>query len=138
MGKFTLENFDSFFNDYKKTNNLAPEALLASNHFLAVLNEFLDLDDDLNEELITNKTSISWYSYTNMSASGDCIRAVSKYYNEPEFSNVSINMNVEEAENYNTSEGVCFGKVLLILSFNTSYLAKHVSNCLSFFRCSCW
>jgi hypothetical protein len=125
LGKFALENFDNFFNDYKKTNNLAPEALLALDHFLTVLNEYLDLDDDLNEVLIANNTIISWYSYTNMSASEDCIRAVSKYYNEPEFSNVSINMNVKESEDYNTSEGTCFGKVLLIPSFNTLCLAKY-------------
>ena len=47
-----------------------------------------------------------------MAASRDSIRAVSKYYNEPEFSNVSINMNMEkEADDYNTDEGTCFGKV---------------------------
>lgn len=85
------------------------------------MSEFFDLDDNLNEELITNNTIISWYSYTNMAASGDCIRAVSKYYNEPEFSNVSINMSIEEAEDYNTNEGTCFGKVI-----NKYYLFHHL------------
>jgi hypothetical protein len=103
-----LENFDEFFDIYKEKNSLASEALLALSCFLTALNDFFDLDDDLNEELITNNTIISWYSYTNMTASGDCIRAVSKYYNESEFSNVSINMNVEEANNYNTNEGTWY------------------------------
>jgi hypothetical protein len=49
---------------------------------------------------------------------GDCIGVVSKYYNEPEFSNVSINMNVEETDNYNTDDGTCFGKVLFIQLFH--------------------
>ncbi|POG61929.1 hypothetical protein GLOIN_2v1785978 [Rhizophagus irregularis DAOM 181602=DAOM 197198] len=84
--KFALENFDEFFDIYKEKNSLASEALLALSCFLTALNDFFDLDDDLNEELITNNTIISWYSYTNMTASEDCIRAVSKYYNESEFS----------------------------------------------------
>lgn len=121
MGKFALENFDKFFDSYKEKNSLASDALLALSQFLIVLNEFFDLDDDLNEEMIINNTIISWYSYTNMAASGDCVRAVSKYYNEPEFSNVSINMNVEEAEDYNTNEGTCFGKVLFVLLLNILY-----------------
>jgi hypothetical protein len=110
-----LENFNKFFDNYKETNNLAPEALLALDHFLTTLNDFFDLDDELTEELIANSnTSISWYNYTNLAASGDCIRAVSKYYNESKFSNVSINMNVEEADDYNTDDETCFGKVLSI------------------------
>ncbi|CAB4415994.1 unnamed protein product [Rhizophagus irregularis] len=116
LGKFALENFDEFFDSYKEKNSLASDALLALSQFLIVLNEFFDLDDDLTEEMIINNTIISWYSYTNMAASGDCVRAVSKYYNEPEFSNVSINMNVEEAEDYNTNEGTCFGKVLMLVN----------------------
>jgi len=32
-------------------------------------------------------------------------------------------MNIEEAEDYNTNEGVCFGKVLFILLFS---LINHV------------
>jgi hypothetical protein len=80
------------------------------------LNEFFDIvNDDLNEELIANNTIITWYSYTKMAASGDYIRAISKYYNEPEFSNISINMNVEEAGNYNTNKGTCYGKVIGII-----------------------
>jgi hypothetical protein len=114
LGKFGLENFDGFFDKYKEKNNLAAEALLALEHFLTTLNAFFDLVDDLHEETIINNTSISWYSYTNVAASGDYIRAVSKYYNEPEFSNVSINMSVDEADDYNMDKGTCFGKVFIL------------------------
>ena len=114
LGKFGLENFDGFFDKYKEKNNLAAEALLALEHFLTTLNAFFDLVDDLHEETIINNTSISWYSYTNVAASGDYIRAVSKYYNEPEFSNVSINMNVDKADDYNMDKGTCFGKVFIL------------------------
>ena len=33
------------------------------------------------------------------------------YYNEPSFSNVSINMSEDETEEYNTDADACFGKV---------------------------
>ena len=119
-----MENFDEFFNDeYKEKHSLAAEALLALEHFLTTLNNFFDLIDDLNEEIIVNNTSISWYSYTN-AASGDYIRAVSKYYNEAEFSNISINMNAEEANDYNTDEGNCYGKVSIVTA-SSSLLKKN-------------
>lgn len=113
MGTFSLLMFDNFFTAYKATNTLAQEALMALDHFLPALSEFFDLCDDLNQDMVDN-TSISWYSYTNMVASGDYIRAKSKYYNQPEFSNVSINMNEEEVDDYITDEGLCFAKVNII------------------------
>jgi hypothetical protein len=96
LDKFSLENADEFFDIYKLNNTLAQEALTAIDQFLPALNEFFDLFNNLNEETVTQKTEISWYSYTNLDASGDYIRAKSLYYNEPSFSDVSINMRVEE------------------------------------------
>jgi hypothetical protein len=110
LGTFFLKDFDTFFDNYKSENILANEALLALEHFIPTLNEFFDLCDGLSEEMV-RKTKISWYGYTNISSSGDYIRAKSIYYNEPSFSNVSINMSEEESEDYNTYEGACFGKV---------------------------
>ena len=114
MGTFSLSMFDEFFAAYKATNTLAPDALMALDHFLPALNEFFDLCDDLNQDMVTNNTKINWYSYTNMVASGDYIQAKSRYYNQPEFSNVSIKMSEEELDDYNTDEGTCFEKVRTI------------------------
>jgi hypothetical protein len=108
LGNFLLKDFDEFFNNYKQNNILANEALMALDHFLPTLNEFFDLCEDLTN---AENTKIRWYSYTSISPSKDYIRAKSKYYNEPSFSDVSINMSEEESEYYNTDEGVCFGKV---------------------------
>ena len=116
LGIFLLKDFDTFFNNYKSENTLANEALLALDNFISTLNEFFDLCDGLTEEMV-GKTEISWYSYTNISSSGDYIRAKSMYYNEPSFSDVSINMSEEESEDYNTYEGACFGKVLYLTKF---------------------
>lgn len=111
LGKFTLAMFDEFFDAFKMTNSMAPEALLALEHFVPALNEFFELCDNLTDDMIMDHVKVYWYSYTNMVASGDYIRAKSKHYYEPEFSNVSVNMNEEESENYNTDDGACFGKV---------------------------
>jgi hypothetical protein len=116
LGTFFLQDFDSFFDNYKSKNILANEALLALEHFIPTLNEFFDLYDGLTEEMAKD-TKINWYSYTNISSSGDYIRAKSKYYDRPSFSDVSINMSEEESEEYNTHEGACFGKVFYLTNF---------------------
>ena len=108
--KFSLENTDEFFEHYKLNNVLAQEALTAMDCFLTALNEFFDLDDDLTEEMVKGNTEISWYSYANVESSRNFIRAKSLYYNEPSFSDVSINMSSEE-DDYNTDKGACYGKI---------------------------
>ncbi|CAH1765580.1 1081_t:CDS:2 [Entrophospora sp. SA101] len=72
-GNFTLSTFDSFINIYKTSHHLASEAEKA----------FDVLIDSLNEGT-------------------DIVRAKSKYYNAPAFSDIAINMNEEEAKEYNT------------------------------------
>jgi hypothetical protein len=111
LGKFSLENVDEFFDGYKLNNTLAQEALTAIDQFLPALNEFFDLFDNLTEEMVTQNTKISWYSCANLESSGDYIRAKSLYYNEPSFSDMSINMSVEEIKDYRTDDGTYFGKV---------------------------
>ena len=115
LGKFSLENSEEFFNNYKVNNTLAQEALTALDQFIISLNEFFDLCEDLSEEMLMGNTEVSWYGYANVESSGDYIRAKSMYYNEPSFSDVSINMSGEEIEDYNTDMGACFGKVYVYL-----------------------
>ena len=131
LGRFGLENFDGFFDKYKEKNTLAAEALLALEHFLTTLNTFFDLVDDLHEETIINNTNISWYSYTNLAVSGNYIRAISKYYHELEFSNILINMSIDEADDYNMDEGNCFGKVFIfaIIYLIHRYLTSKLTKC---------
>jgi hypothetical protein len=115
LGKFSLENSEEFFNNYKVNNTLAQEASTALDQFILSLNEFFDLCEDLSEEMLMGNTEVSWYGYANVESSGDYIRAKSMYYNEPSFSDVSINMSGEEIEDYNTDMGACFGKVYVYL-----------------------
>ena len=119
LGKFSLENFEEFFNNYKMNNTLAQEASTALDQFILSLNEFFDLCEDLSKLMLMGNTEVSWYSYANVELSDDYIRTKSMYYNEPSFSDVSINMSEEEIEDYNMDMGACFGKVYVYLLIKT-------------------
>ena len=92
---------------------------MALDQFILSLNEFFDLCEDLSKEMLMGNTEVSWYSYANVELSGDYIRVKSMYYNEPSFSDVSINMSGEEIEDYNTDMGACFSKVYVYLLIKT-------------------
>jgi len=95
------------------SHQLAPEALDALNHFLLALNEFLDLCEELPEIAVENMVIIvNWYNSAT-SSSRDTIRAMSKYYHHTQFDDVSINMDIEEENKYNTDNGACFAKVFI-------------------------
>ena len=70
--------------------------------------------------MLIGNTEVSWYGYANVESGDDYIRVKSMYYNEPSFSNVSINMSGEEIEDYNTDMDACFGKVYFIFAKNTA------------------
>jgi len=83
----------------------------ALDHFLPALNEFFDLCDELTELTMENMvTIVDWYNSAT-SSSRDTIRAMSKYYHHTQFDDVSINMDIEEEDKYNTDNGACFAKV---------------------------
>ena len=108
-GSFTLPTFNEFVNTYTATNYLAPEAEEAFNVLIDSLDQYFNFIENITDEDV-KATLIKWY--TNAIVSGnDIIRARSNYYGTPAFSNVAINMNEEETENYNTFDGICFAKV---------------------------
>ena len=112
LNTFFLKDFDKFFNNYKLENILANEALMALDYFLPALDEFFGLYKDITD---VKNAKIRWYSYTNVTFGEDYIRAKSKHYNEPSFSDMSINMSEKETEDYNIVESACFDKVQYII-----------------------
>ncbi|RIA95353.1 hypothetical protein C1645_816858 [Glomus cerebriforme] len=105
--------FNEFFNNYRSKNILAYKVLTVLKHFLPMLTEFFDLCEDLID---MKNSKISWYNYTNTALNRNYIRAKSMYYNEPVFSNMSINMSKKESEDYNIDKSACFGKVLMLIN----------------------
>ena len=116
IATFKLSSFDEFVVSYKSTNLLASEAIEAFNQFLPALDRFFDLLDELTENKMNDDTTIfiKWYSSATIS-SRDTIHAISNWYHQAAFDNISINMNSDEIEDYTTHDGMCFGKVILML-----------------------
>jgi hypothetical protein len=115
IATFKLSLFDEFVTSYKSTNSLASEAVEAFDQFLSALDIFFDLCGELIENKMNNEdVLIKWYRSATISSS-DTIRATSNWYNQAIFDNISINMDVNESEDYITHNGMCFGKVNFIL-----------------------
>ena len=54
---------------------------------------------------------VKWYKVAVIS-SGDVIRAISNWYQQEVFDNISVNMSPDEIKDYITHDGMCFGKVI--------------------------
>jgi hypothetical protein len=109
IAAFELSLFDEFTASYKAINSLAPEAVKAFDQFLVALDNFFDLCQELTNYKMENAI-IKWYSSAVIS-SGNTIRAISNWYHQAAFDNISINMDIDDADNYVTYNGMCFGKV---------------------------
>ena len=116
-GSFTLTTFDTFVNTYKVTYHLALEAKTAFDVLINSLNQYFDFIEDITEDDV-KATLVKWYTNAIIRET-DIICAKSNYYSSPAFSNIAVNMNEEEAQNYNTFDGTCFAKVNL---YNIFYL----------------
>ena len=57
LGKFSLEKFDKFFNNYKLNNTLVQETLTALDWFIPLLNKFFDLCEGLIEKMLLESST---------------------------------------------------------------------------------
>ena len=104
-----MSNLNSFIDTYKISYYLTSEAKLVFDILIDLLNKYFDcIKDIINGDV--KDILIKWY--TNIFIRGtDTIWAKSNYYDISAFSNITINIDEEEAENYNTFNGICFAKV---------------------------
>ena len=110
IATFNLVLFNEFIELYKVTNFLAPKALEVFSQFLLALDRFFGLYEELTTSKINNAV-IKWCSSSVISNS-DTIRALSNWYHQVAFNNISIYMDNNETEDYITHDGMCFGKVI--------------------------
>ena len=111
IAMFKLSLFNEFITSYKSANVLASEALEAFDQFLSTLDKLFDLYEELTKNAMRNEdVCVKWYKSAIIS-SGDTIRAISEWYNQAIFDNISINMCSDEIKDYITNDGMCFGKV---------------------------
>ncbi|UZO27203.1 uncharacterized protein OCT59_019408 [Rhizophagus irregularis] len=120
-GSFTLDTFNDFVDEYRTTHFLALEAEKAFEVLIDSLNQYFDLIENITDKDV-EATIIKWYTSAFI-REVDTIRAKSNYYNAPAFSDIAINMNEEEAEKYNTIDGILMLFGLKIPGHNEQELA---------------
>jgi hypothetical protein len=110
MYKFIAErNSDSRLNDKMKAG---------FNKFENCLNLYLDQLDDISS--IDGGSKVTICGSVTLE-NGAIMRATSSYHNKPWFSDISIRMNFDELSEYNSDQGICYGKV--IIYFKTQIFA---------------
>ncbi|CAG8710182.1 16888_t:CDS:2, partial [Funneliformis mosseae] len=107
-GSFILTTFDTFINTYKVTHHLASEAKIIFDMLINSLNQYFDFIEDITKDNVKT-TLVKWYINAIIRET-DIIRAKSNYYSSLTFSNITINMNEKETQNYNTFDSTCFAK----------------------------
>ncbi|RHZ77337.1 hypothetical protein Glove_180g64 [Diversispora epigaea] len=79
--------------------------------------QFLECFDDFLENILEIKDikecDIIIYGTATLE-NGSIIRTKNKFHDKPWFSNVTISMNSNESSDYQSDEGLCYGKILLM------------------------
>ena len=93
------------------THTVANKANEVFRKFVDSLNDFFDLCLDFNQQSVCrDNATIHWYSGATIS-NNNRIYASSSFYHNEQFSCVSVNMNSEEASDYESVDSACFAKV---------------------------
>jgi hypothetical protein len=79
--------------------------------FLHCLDLYLDLFVD-DSTIILNETKINIYGSVTLE-NGAIMRATSSYHGKAWFSDIAIEMDSEESDDYISDQGLCYGQVIL-------------------------
>lgn len=78
--------------------------------------KFIDRLDSYLKLLNTTSEGCRIKIYSSVTLkNGAILRAVDKFHDKPWFSNIAINMNIEELSDYLTDNGICYAQVFLLL-----------------------
>jgi hypothetical protein len=106
-----LTEADTYFREKANDSNINDNMIKGFERFLECFDSFLEdilKVDDIEE------CNIIVYGKVTLE-NGSIIRAINKYHNKPWFSNVAISMDSDESSNYQSDEGLCYGKILLMV-----------------------
>jgi hypothetical protein len=105
-----LTEADIYFCEKIKDPNIDINMINGFKQFLECFDSFLEdilKVDDIEE------CDIIIYGTATLE-NGSIIRATNKFHNKPWFSNVAISMDPDESLDYQSDEGLCYGKILLM------------------------
>jgi hypothetical protein len=105
-----LTEADVYFREKMNDPNVNENMVKGFDKFLGCLDVFLD---DILETDNIEECNIITYGTVTLE-NGSIIRATNKYHNKPWFSDVAISMDSDESSDYQSDEGLCYGKILLM------------------------
>lgn len=106
---FDFDFSETIINEHRNNPNLNENMLKGFAKFVDCLGSYLELFNATSEGC-----GIKIYSSVTLK-NGAILRAVNNFHNRPWFSNIAINMNIEELSDYQTDSGICYAQVIFII-----------------------
>ncbi|RHZ88348.1 hypothetical protein Glove_23g39 [Diversispora epigaea] len=105
-----LTEANIYFCEKMNDPNINDNIIKGFNQFLECFDDFLD---NILEVKNIKECDIIIYGTATLE-NGSIIRAKNKFHDKPWFSNVAISMDSNESSDYQSDEGLCYGKILLM------------------------
>jgi len=106
---FDFDFSEAIINEHKDNSNLNENMTKGFTNFIDLLDSYLKLLNTTSEGC-----RIKIYSSVTLK-NGAILRAVNKFHDRPWFSNIAINMDIEELSNYQTDNGICYARVYITI-----------------------
>lgn len=103
-----------FFNENKEDSSIDDKMQTGFSKFMECLTSYLDLFEHL---IIYEESQVKIYGSVTLE-NGAIMRATSSYHSKAWFSNISILMNPEESNDYQSDQGVCYGQVIQLFAYS--------------------
>ena len=106
---FDFDFSESIINEHRDNPDLNKNMSKGFAKFIDRLDSYLKLSNTTSEGC-----RIKIYSSVTLKKD-TILRAVNKFHDRPWFSNIAINMNIEELFNYQTDDGICYAQVYITI-----------------------
>ena len=106
---FDFDFSEAIINEHRDNSNLNENMTKGFANFIDLLDSYLKLLNTTSEGC-----QIKIYSSVTLK-NGAILRAVNKFHDRPWFSNIAINMDIEELSNYQTDNGICYAQVYITI-----------------------
>jgi len=106
---FDFDFSEAIINEHRDSPNLNKNMSKGFAKFIDRLDSYLELLNTTSEGC-----QIKIYSSVTLK-NGAILRAVDKFHDRPWFSNVAINMDIEELSDYQTDDGICYAQVYITI-----------------------
>ncbi|PKK58639.1 hypothetical protein RhiirC2_720382 [Rhizophagus irregularis] len=140
--KLTQHTIDQFIDQIRNNQNLNNLLWLRGFEKLksCIYDYFQDIEEwsiqDIENETI--KINVSEFAYLDNSQDHIIIRVTPNYYGQACFSDVCVEMDESEQDDYLTDNGLCYAKVLLIIQVLSTKLEKNLELALVYCKYSAY